>query len=74
MIKEKVDFENNRMLRGLVNWFGDDDVHQRKYCLYVQWNNQRDGMRRLSPLSWILLFVKQVLILSIGQKDGNEIS
>ena len=64
LIKEKVAFESNRMLKGLVNSFGDDDVHRRKYCPYVQGNEQR-----LSLLSWIRLFVKLVLILSIGQKD-----
>jgi hypothetical protein len=68
LIKEKVALESNRMLRGLVNWFGDDDVRQRKYCPYVQGNEQRDA-RRPSPLNWIRLFVKRVLILSIGQKD-----
>jgi len=67
LIKEKVAFESNRILRGLVNCFGDDDVRRRKYCLYVQGNKQMEE-RRPSLLSWILLFVKLVLILSIGQK------
>ena len=69
-IKEKVAFESNRMLTGLVNWCGDDGMRRRKCCLYAQGNEQRDGKRRLNLLSWI----RRVLVLSIRQKDWNEIS
>ena len=70
LIKEKVAFGSDQMLRDLVNWSGDDDVRRRKYCPYGQGNEQRDGRRmRLRLLNWIRLFVKLVLIQLIGQKD-----
>ena len=56
------------MLIGLVKLGLGDGVHQRRYCLYVRWNERKDE-RSLSPLSRTRLFLKLVLILSIARKD-----
>ena len=62
--KEKVAFEHNRMLRGLVNGVVTTT------SVGVQGNEER----KLSLSSRIRLFMKLVLMLSIGQKNQDEIS
>ena len=59
LFDKEVAFERNRMLRGLVN----------SVVMTTFVGMQGEEERRLSLLSRIRLFMKLVLILSIGQKN-----
>ena len=66
LFDKEVAFERNRMLRGLVN-----------SVVMTTLVGVQGEERKLSLLSRILLFMKLtavVLILSIGQKNPNEIA